>query len=123
VHWLLSHKGPSITLANGCWFGDRTWNLETCLSREGAALAKRSRYNPSRTPMKNNRKRAFIEIGFIVFLFYSNLLMGEFERSGMGEKKGLVWALSDVFTAPNLGIAIIAATIGYVLLEFLRNRV
>jgi hypothetical protein len=28
--------------------------------------------------------RAVIEIGFIVFLFYSNLLMGEFERSGRG---------------------------------------
>ncbi len=24
-----------------------------------------------------------IEVGFIIFLFYSNLLMGEFERSGM----------------------------------------
>ena len=29
-----------------------------------------------------------IEVGFIIFLFYSNLLMGEFERSGMGQKKG-----------------------------------
>lgn len=26
--------------------------------------------------------RALVEIGFIVFLFYSNLLIGEFERSG-----------------------------------------
>jgi hypothetical protein len=25
----------------------------------------------------------------IIFLFYSNLLMGEFERSGMGQKRGL----------------------------------
>jgi hypothetical protein len=29
---------------------------------------------------------AVIEVGFIVFLFYSNLLMGEFERSGMGRR-------------------------------------
>ena len=29
-----------------------------------------------------------IEVGFIIFLFYSNLLMGEFERSGMGQKRG-----------------------------------
>ena len=30
--------------------------------------------------MKKNAWRAVIEVGFIVFLFYSNLLMGEFER-------------------------------------------
>lgn len=72
--------------------------------------------------MKKDGRRAFIEIGFIIFLFYSNLLMGEFERSGMGAKRGLIWALSDVFTASNFGIAIVAATIGYLLLEFLRTR-
>jgi len=71
--------------------------------------------------MKKDRWRALIEIGFIIFLFYSNLLMGEFERSGMGGKKGLVWAFSDVFTVSNFGIAVLAATIGYILLEFLRT--
>ena len=30
--------------------------------------------------MKKNAWRAVIEVGSIVFLFYSNLLMGEFER-------------------------------------------
>jgi hypothetical protein len=34
--------------------------------------------------MNKNVWRAVIEVGFIIFLFYSNLLMGEFERSGMG---------------------------------------
>ena len=63
-----------------------------------------------------------IEIGFIIFLFYSNLLMGEFERSGMGQKKGLTWALADVFTSGNFEIALVAALIGYILFEFLRNR-
>ena len=72
--------------------------------------------------MKKNAWRMLIEVGFIIFLFYSNLLMGEFERSGMGQHRGLVWALSDVFTASSLEIAIVAATIGYVLLEFLRTR-
>ena len=66
--------------------------------------------------------RGVIETGFIVFLFYSNLLMGEFERSGMGRKRGLVWALGDILTAANFGIAMIAAFIGYGLVEFLRNR-
>jgi hypothetical protein len=71
---------------------------------------------------KKNAWRMLIEIGFIIFLFYSNLLMGEFEHSGMAQQRGLVWALSDVFTASSLEIAVVAATIGYVLLEFLRTR-
>jgi hypothetical protein len=72
--------------------------------------------------MKRKIGRAVIEVSFIVFLFYSNLLMGEFERSGMGEKRGLAWALVDVFTIPNFGIALIAALVGYALFEFLRKR-
>ena len=72
--------------------------------------------------MKKNIWRAIIEISFIVFLFYSNLLMGEFERSGMGEKRGLLWAMADVFTFENFWIALIAAVVGYILFEFLRKR-
>jgi hypothetical protein len=72
--------------------------------------------------MKRNIWRAVIEVSFIVFLFYSNLLMGEYERSGMGEKRGLTWAIADVFTISNFGIALIAALIGYALFEFLRKR-
>ena len=48
--------------------------------------------------------------------------MGEFERSGMGQTRGLAWAIGDVFTAANFEIAMIAALIGYVLFEFLRKR-
>jgi hypothetical protein len=72
--------------------------------------------------VKQNGTRALVEVGFILFLFYTNLLMGEFERSGMGQKKGLLWALFDVFTISNLLIAAIAATIGWLLIEFLRRR-
>jgi hypothetical protein len=72
--------------------------------------------------MKNNVWRAVVELAFIIFLFYSNLLMGEFERSGMGQNRGLAWALRDVFTAANFGIAMIAALIGYVFFEFLRKK-
>ena len=72
--------------------------------------------------MKMNGSRALIEIGFIVFLFYSNLLMGEFEHSGLGRDRGLTWALWNVFTVPNFLIAIVAAVIGYILVEFLRTR-
>jgi hypothetical protein len=59
--------------------------------------------------MKRNILRGLIEVGFIIFLFYSNLLMGEFEKSGLGQQKNLVWALSDVFTNANFIIAAIAA--------------
>ena len=72
--------------------------------------------------MKKNVLRAVIEMGFIVFLFYANLLMGEFERSGMGQKRGLTWAIEDILTRANFEIAMIAALIGYVFFEFLRKR-
>ena len=72
--------------------------------------------------MKKTIWRAVIEVGFIIFLFYSNLLMGEFERSGMGQKRGVAWALGDVFTSANFGIAVAAALIGYGLFEFLRKK-
>jgi len=66
--------------------------------------------------------RAVIEIAFILFLFYANLLMGEFERSGPGRKRGLEWAIADVFTMANFEIAMIAALLGYLLFEFLRKK-
>jgi hypothetical protein len=72
--------------------------------------------------MKKNILRAAIEIAFIIFLFYANLLMGEFERSGLGQKRGINAALEDVFTAPNFGIAAVAAVIGFTLFEFLRKK-
>jgi hypothetical protein len=72
--------------------------------------------------MKKDIWRAVIEVAFIVFLFYSNLLMGEFERSGWGSRGGLAWALRDVFTTANFAIALIAAFIGYMLFEFLRKK-
>jgi hypothetical protein len=81
-----------------------------------------SRAEESSFAMNKNLWRAVIEVGFIIFLFYSNLLMGEFERSGLGQKRGVVWALEDVFTAANFEIAMVAALCGYILFEFLRKR-
>jgi dolichol kinase len=66
--------------------------------------------------------RALIEAGFIVFLYYSNLLMGEYERSGQGTGRGLLWALRDIFTAANFTIAIATALVGHLIFEFLRKR-
>ena len=63
--------------------------------------------------------RAFIEIGFIMFLFYSNLLMGEFVRSS---HRSLSTAMYDVLTPANFAIGLIAAVFGYGVVEFLRHR-
>lgn len=65
--------------------------------------------------------RAIIEVAFIIFLFYANLLMGEFSRSGMGRQRGLAWAIHDMVTRINFEIALIAAIIGYLLFESLRK--
>jgi hypothetical protein len=66
--------------------------------------------------------RVIVEVGFIVFLFYSNLLMGEFNR-GSGQNKTLQFALRDIFTSANFTIAVISGLIGYVVFEFLRKRI
>jgi hypothetical protein len=66
--------------------------------------------------------RAVIEVGFIVFLFYSNLLMGEFARSGRGRELGLVWAMEDILTPANFSIALLSAVIGYLAFEYLRRK-
>ena len=65
--------------------------------------------------------RAAIETGFIIFLFYSNLLMGEFTRAN-GRGKGFVDAVGDIFTPANLAIAVVSALIGYVVVEYLRKK-
>jgi hypothetical protein len=66
-------------------------------------------------------RRAVIEVAFIVFLFYSNLLMGEFTATN-GRGKSLAFAFNDIFTGMNLFIAIISALIGYVVFEYLRKK-
>jgi hypothetical protein len=65
--------------------------------------------------------RAVIEIAFIVFLFYSNLLMGEFTVAN-GRGKSLAFALNDIFTSTNFVIAAVSALIGYVVFEYLRRK-
>ncbi len=66
-------------------------------------------------------RRALIEVTFIIFLFYSNLLMGEFTASN-GHGKTLLMALINIFTAANFTIAIVAALIGYFVFEYLRKQ-
>ena len=65
--------------------------------------------------------RAVIEIAFIVFLFYSNLLMGEFTVAN-GQGKTLAFAFNDIFTLTNFVIALISALVGYLVFEYLRRK-
>ena len=67
------------------------------------------------------QRRAVIEVAFIVFLFYSNLLMGEFTAS-RGPGKSLAFALNDIFTGTNFVIALVCALIGYLVFEYLRKK-
>ena len=66
--------------------------------------------------------RALIETCFIIFLFYSNLLMGEFTKTGNAKGKSILWALNDIFTITNFEIAIAASILGYIVFEFLRKK-
>ncbi|HUX85132.1 MAG TPA: hypothetical protein VMV20_07850 [Chitinophagaceae bacterium] len=72
--------------------------------------------------MKKKPARVLVEMAFIIFLFYSNLLMGEFERSGMGNKRGFVWALGDILSFRNFLIAVISAFIGHMVFDFFRRK-
>ena len=64
--------------------------------------------------------RAIIEIAFILFLFYANLLMGEYTRSA-DPHKSFLFGLHDVITGKNLGIGLTCAVLGYVVFERLRK--
>jgi len=74
----------------------------------------------NRSPRKQYAK-AGIEVAFIIFLFYSNLLMGEFTASS-GRGKTLSAALLDIFTTTNFGIALVTSIIGYFAFELLRKK-
>jgi hypothetical protein len=65
--------------------------------------------------------RAVIEVAFIDFLFYANLLMGEFTASN-GRGKSFSAAVTDIFTVTNYAIALISALIGYFVFEYLRRK-
>ena len=67
--------------------------------------------------------RTVVEVGFIVFLFYSNLLMGQFTAAGLGQTNGLLWAIQAIFRPANLLIAFVTALIGHLVFEFFRRRV
>jgi hypothetical protein len=75
--------------------------------------------------MPQNKKqvqKVILEVTFIIFLFYSNLLMGEFSSNGIGQKKGMWFALNDIFTLSNFTIAVVCALLGHLIFDYLRNN-
>jgi len=91
--------------------------LFLCRSAYPACMQQGSKHRRRLAPLW----RAIVEIAFIVFLFYSNLLMGEYNATA-GKGKSLLFALHDIFTAANLSIALLSALVGYIVFEFLRKK-
>jgi hypothetical protein len=88
--------------------------------------ARPGRYHRSMTPLTPPPRlkplwRVVVEVAFIVFLFYANLLMGEFTRAN-GQGKTFAVAIHDIVTPTNFLIALISALIGYVVFEYLRHK-
>lgn len=75
----------------------------------------------SKGPRLASVTTAIIEIVFIIFLFYSNLLMGEFTRSSPAPKT-FTAALFNIVDLKTFGIALAAASIGFVVFDYLRKR-
>jgi len=73
--------------------------------------------------LRNQKKirRIILEVAFIIFLFYANLLMGEYNRNGYGQKNGIIYALHDIFTLSNFSIAVVLALVGHLIFDHLRN--
>jgi uncharacterized protein with PQ loop repeat len=72
-------------------------------------------------PPRNRHLRAAVEVGFIIFLFYSNLLMGEFTATA-GRGKTLPAAIANIVTLQNLAIAVAASVLGHLGFEVLRKK-
>jgi hypothetical protein len=101
-------------LKPACFPGRRSANL-SCYS---SAMATTPKVPRKLAPIW----RAMVEIGFIIFLFYSNLLMGEFTNTN-GPGKSFAFAIKDIFTGTNFVIAVFSGMIGYIVVEYLRNRI
>jgi hypothetical protein len=75
---------------------------------------------PKKRSLLAKVRKAVVEIAFIVFLFYSNLLMGDFTRTR--RLKSFAAAFRDIVTPANFGIAVFSAVVGYIVFEYLRKK-
>jgi hypothetical protein len=78
--------------------------------------------NPEQPRKSTPIWRAIVEIGLLIFLLYSNLLMREFTHAN-GQEKSLTFAIQDIFTVTNFVIAVISGLIGCFVFEYLRKQI
>jgi hypothetical protein len=58
---------------------------------------------------------------FIIFLFYANLLMGQYTHESIRHGVTLMRAISNIFSVENFVIALICAFIGHSLFDRIRR--
>ena len=103
------------------WFIGRRFRAVVCVRQREVGYDGLMSQAPKITKPHSPVARAAIEVAFIVFLFYSNLLMGEF-TAGNQHGKTLMMAVRDMVTWKNFVIANVSAFVGYVGFEWLRKR-
>jgi hypothetical protein len=77
----------------------------------------------TRSETSRNIRRILLEMAFILFLFYANLLMGQYNLGHSFADKPILVAISNICTVDNLIIGIAAAFVGHVAFDYLRKRV
>jgi len=73
--------------------------------------------------MKKSKIRPIIEILSILFLLYTNLLMGQFLRTSSTIDGQSIWiTMMDIVTPQNFFIGLVGATIGFLLVESVNRK-
>jgi hypothetical protein len=65
--------------------------------------------------------RAVVEVAFILFLFYANLLMGQYVRNAPPHTP-LISALHNIATLDDFVIGLSCAVVGHAIFDALRRR-
>jgi hypothetical protein len=75
-----------------------------------------------RSERSRNFRRTLLEMGFIIFLFYSNLLMGQYNLGHNFGDRPILVAITNIFTLDNFIIALLSAFVGHVVFDYIRKR-
>jgi len=65
--------------------------------------------------------KALVEVAFILFLFYANLLMGQYVRT-VPRRPPLLVALRNIVTLEDFLVGLSCAVVGHVMFDWLRRR-
>jgi hypothetical protein len=95
----------------------RAWSR--CENGAGIMCGYTMNTHPTRSKLL---RRTLLEMSFIIFLFYSNLLMGQYNFGHSFSERPILSALRNIFTIENFMIAIAAAFVGHVAFDHIRKR-